>query len=166
MSHFVSIVSRVVGIIKDTGALFLVGLMLLTVTSIVFRLSGRVIQGSYEASEFIMVVTAGAAMCYTALRKRHVNVDLLLPRLPRRYRAIAESVNSLISAVVCGLLATTTIWLTFEKGFVGEGKTRLLGLPYFPIKCFFEFTLILLLLVFLINLYKPSSPRIEDNEPD
>jgi TRAP-type C4-dicarboxylate transport system permease small subunit len=157
MDYFANIVRRTGKIGIGIGGGLLVAIMALIVSNVIYRFFGGVITGSYELTQYMIVVVVGFAMVYTALMKGHVLVRVVVSRLPQWALAIAESFNSILSMGVVWLLAWATTLYLLKRGFVGEANTDLLELPYFPLKCVWVFTLILFSLVYLVDLYNALS---------
>ena len=151
MHHFRLYLSKLSEITSYIGAAFLIGIMALTVISIVSRLFGRVILGSYEMVELMMVVTAGFALVRTTLKKTHVVVEIIITRLSRRTQIVTEIFHNIVATCLWGLMAWETLMLLIEKGFSGEGRTEIIKAPYFPFKLLWTIALILSSLVFLMN---------------
>ena len=58
--------------------------MLLTIASVLCRLFGSAIVGSYEITELIIIVTVGFALVYTTITESNVTVKLLIERFSYR----------------------------------------------------------------------------------
>jgi TRAP-type C4-dicarboxylate transport system permease small subunit len=154
MSYFANILERINRITVVIGYIFLLAIMMLTVSDIIYRFTGRVIAGTYELTELGIVVTAGFALFYTTIRQGNIQVTLVTSRLSTRAQAIADSFNSFISTCVWGGLAMAVGFYLHKRGFVGEGYSDLLEIPFFPIKCIWMFALLLVCLAFLVSLSK------------
>lgn len=61
-------------------------LMLLTVADVILRFFGRPILGTYDLVCFLGVIVFGLALPFTSLMRRHVFVDFLILRMPKRLR--------------------------------------------------------------------------------
>jgi len=151
MDHFRYYLDKISKVTTYMGGAFLIGIMTLTVASIVSRLLGKVVLGSYELVELMMVVTAGFALVHTTIRKGHVIVEIILSRLSKRAQIIAEIFHNIIATGLWGLIAWETLALLIEKGFLGEGRTEVIEAPYFPVKLLWTIALILCSLIFLMN---------------
>ncbi|MBA7658421.1 hypothetical protein ES703_66372 [subsurface metagenome] len=152
MDYLANIVRRMGGWGMALGAAFLVGMMVLIVASVIYRLSGHVIAGSYELSELMIVVAVAFALGYAALKKSHVVVKIVVSRFPRRAQAIVEAFMSLISLATWALIAWAGFLILSERWLTEE--TDLLDVPYLPFRFVFLLGLLLFCLVYLIDLFR------------
>lgn len=157
MSKFIGAVRRITDIGMAGGAGFLVAMMALTVANVIYRFFGGVIQGTYELTGLMMAMSAGFALAYVTLKQRNVVVQILSSRFSKRVQAILQIFNSIMGIVIWGLIAWVTTNYLFKRGFVGEGYTETLGVPYFPAKCIWVIALTICTLVFVVELIKASS---------
>lgn len=154
MDYFSNIVRRTINIGKNVAACLLVAVAVLTVSNIIYRSFGKVIVGSHELNEFMIVVVIGFALAYAALTKEHIIIDMVVSRFPKRAQAIAVIFSSILGMGVLGVLVGAPVFYLLKRGFSGEAYTDLLRLPFFPLKCVWVFALILFGLVFLIDLFE------------
>ena len=152
MDRFTNIIGRIIGIGMAVGAAFLVGMMVLIVANIIYRLTGHVIVGSFEISELLIVVTAAFALGYAALQKSHVDVGIVVSRFPRRWQAILEALTSFLSMGTWAVAAWAGSLILFERWHTEESE--LLLIPFFPFRLVLFLGLILIALVYLIYLLK------------
>jgi TRAP-type C4-dicarboxylate transport system permease small subunit len=148
MEYFANIVRRITGIGVALGAAFLVGMMVLIVANIIYRLTGHVITGSYELSELLIVVTVAFALGYAALQKSHVVVKILVSRFPQRWQAILEALISFLSMGTWAVIAWASSLIFIERWLTEESEMLLI--PFLPFRMVLLFGLILIALVYLI----------------
>jgi len=134
------------------GATFLVAMMVLITAGVISRRVGNVIQGTYELSTLMIVVTAAFALVYAALEKRHIVIKVIVERFPRRAQAILEAVMSLISLATWAMIAWTG-FLILSKRWLNEAS-EYLSVPYFPFRLIFLLGLVLLCSVYLIDMVR------------
>lgn len=127
--------------------------MLLIMANIVFRLSGRVIPGSYELSEIMSVVIIGFALGYTALKRGHVNITFVISRFSQRTRLILDAITTVLSIVILASIAWVSVGITYDKALLGE-RTSILLVSYIPFRYAWVFGLVLFCFVLLIDLYQ------------
>jgi TRAP-type C4-dicarboxylate transport system permease small subunit len=151
MDYFAKLIYRVEGVVKAIGASVLVGIAVLLASNIVYRLFGHVIAGTYELVGFFMVVTVAFALGYTALEKGHVAVTVLVARFSQRVRAIVESLTSVISIGMWGLILWGSITVLSER-WLGD-QTHLLEIPLLPLRFVWVLGLLILCLVLLFHLF-------------
>lgn len=158
MEYLANLVRRMGGWGVAVGAAFLVGMMVLIVANIIYRLFGHVIVGSYELTELMIVVAVAFALVYAALKKSHVVVKIVVERFPPRAQAIVEALMSLISLATWATIAWTGVLLLSERWLREE--TDMLSIPFLPFRFIFLFGLILFCLVYLIDLIRALSQAV------
>lgn len=151
MGYFPNIVRRISGIGTALGAASLVGMMILIVANIIYRLTGHVITGSYELSELLIVVTVAFALGYAALQKSHVEVKIVVSRFPQRWQAILEAFTSFLSMGTWAVIAWASSLILSERWLSEESEMLLV--PFLPFRLVLLFGLILISLVYLIYMF-------------
>lgn len=150
MDCFTRIVSRIIKLGTIIAAVFLAGIMLLIVASVIVRPSGHVIAGSYEMIELLIVITVAFALAYTALLKGHVAVDILMERFSKRTQAIVAIFTWFLSFTIWGLITWANIDIMREKWLLEQ--TELLLVPYLPFRIVWIFGLALFCVIFLMEM--------------
>jgi len=95
------------------------------------KLLHKPIHGSVDIIGRAFLVVVAFALARTQLLKRHIAVDFVTLRLPKRVRAITEAISNLFIA----LFLIAAIWACFEYGFnLQETKESsiTLGIPSAP----------------------------------
>jgi len=141
------------------GAAFLVGMMVLVVANIIYRLFGHVIPGSYELSELMIVVAVASALGYAAVHKSHIVVKIVVSQFSQRWQAIIEVLMSLISLATWAVIA----WASFNvlsQRWLTE-VTDLLDIPYLPFRMIFVLGLVLFCLVYVTDLFRALSQAVK-----
>jgi TRAP-type C4-dicarboxylate transport system permease small subunit len=131
---------------------FLVAIMIAIVLDIVLRLARIPIIGSYEITQLFIVVTVAFALPYTALKKGHVVVDLLVSRLKERSRTISSVITIFLSLVIWGLVVWASVGVLEEKWTREASFT--LQIPYLPFRFAWVIGLALFCLVYLLEVIK------------
>jgi TRAP-type C4-dicarboxylate transport system permease small subunit len=104
--------SRSLSFISEAALAFM---MFLTAADVIMRyIVSKPITGAYELTEFAMAVFIGTGIAYTGILKGHVDVDVLVTKLPPRTQAILASIIGLLSTA----LFTLMTWHTFR--FMGN----------------------------------------------
>lgn len=151
MNYFEHIFRRISTICTAMGAVMLVLIMLVVVASIILRSFGYVFPGMWELVQLFIVVTAGFALVHTGLTHDHIAVDFVFSRLTGRMRDMVQCIISLVGLIIWSMLA----WGTLD--FISEGwlfeKTEMMAFPYFPFKCAWAFSLLLMCVLLLIDCY-------------
>lgn len=92
------------------------------------------IPGTLEFTEFLMVFVVFFSMAFVQLEKRHIRVELVTQRLPKKLDDGMSIATLLIGAVFFGLLAWQSwfsAWSAFEYREASEG---LIQIPIYPPK--------------------------------
>lgn len=128
----------------------LVGVMLLIVANILYRMSNHVIPGSYELCELLIVVTASFALCFAAVSKSHVDVGIVVSQFSDRTRAILEVFTSLLSTATWGLVAWTSSIVLWDRWLTEESEMLLI--PFLPFRIVLLIGLVLTALVYFMDM--------------
>src|SRR5262249_54963866 len=84
-----------------------------------------------ELSELLMVFLVFGAFAVTELRGGHVDIDVVVLRLPPRLRALSESLAAVLSMGFWGAVAWRTAVHAANVGAAGD-TTPNLGVPLAP----------------------------------
>lgn len=152
MSLYELIVRKIGGWAKIMGGIFLVATMLVTVVNVLCRPFGRVISGSYELIEYLVVVVVACTLGYTAVEKAHIAVDIVISRLSPRVQGFLEVFNSIIDIGLWGLVIWTSTKILVVR-WISE-KTYDLSLPMLPLRFIWVLGLIFLCMVLLLDLFQ------------
>lgn len=105
------------------------------------------ILGAYEITEQLLLITVYASFAYGQSNKSHINMALILVRLPRTLRFACYSLMCVLSVGIAGLLGYAGIMQTI-KNFTTGVVTSNLYIPTFP----FMFVAAISMFVFAIAL--------------
>jgi len=123
------IVSR---IFFAVGVGITVVIMLLTTADVLSRhFFNRPIAFTFELTEIMMILVTFLGLGYVTAKNRHIEVDILVPKLPIRLQGIIGAFNSLLGIGIFALIA----WKTAERAsqMLRTGEiTEILGLPMAP----------------------------------
>ena len=146
------VIDPIVRWVNNAGVVILALMMLLTVADVTLRyFFNKPILGSYELTELMMAVLAAFTIGYAALLKAHVNVDLLLIRLPERFQAVIGIFTNLICVVFFALM----LWRNMYQSSVlreANSVSPALTIPEFPFLFLMGIGFGILALVFLLHL--------------
>ncbi len=129
-------------------------LILLTAgDSLLRNILNRSVVGTHELIEFTMAVLVFFALAYTEIDKRHVSIDLLYNRFPRKTQALADILVSLFSLAVFVLITWQTFLYAVE---MRESQTisPTLNIPVYPFIFVVSFGTALLCAVLCVNLLR------------
>lgn len=83
--------------LKMVGAVFLLGMALLTCVDVVGRIFKHPIFGSVELVSFMGAIAIACSLPYTHQEKGHIGVELFMQKLPKKARHIIELCTELLS---------------------------------------------------------------------
>ena len=97
---------------------FMFGVVLLTTTDVASRFAlNKPFTGTVDITTIMMVTLCWLGMAWATATKRHITVDLLVPKLPARAQAIIEGFNLVGSLVLLCLItwvAAVYAWETWQ----------------------------------------------------
>ena len=146
------VVDPVVRWVNNAGVVILALMMFLTAADVTLRyFFNKPILGSYEITELMMAVLAAFTIGYAAILKAHVNVDLVLIRLPERLQAVIGIFTNLICVVFFALMLWRNIYQSAVLRESGSTSPAL-SIPEFPFLFIMAVGFGILALVFLLHL--------------
>lgn len=109
--------------------------------------------GATEVISFSQIVAIAPAIAFTLLLNRHIRVDFIVMRFPKRIRATISSFSSFLGLVIFVLI----LWQSYLYGQslqkAGEiGSTS--HIPFYPFAYFIAFCSIPVCLAFLVEILK------------
>lgn len=87
------------------GGFFLVGMILLTCSNILFRLVWTPIKGTFELMGFFGAVVTAFALGHTQMKRAHIAVDVLVNSFSPKLRNIINAINYFICFLFFGVAA-------------------------------------------------------------
>jgi TRAP-type C4-dicarboxylate transport system permease small subunit len=121
-----------------TRYLFYIGLcclaimMFLTAVDVIGRyFFNRPVLGSFEITEYLMVILVGASLAYCGIKKGHVEIELLTDRLSMRAQTILGCVTSFLGFLLFCLITWQTVLYVgdlLESGL----ESSVLHIPAWP----------------------------------
>ena len=164
--RFEAIIERVASVLYGLGSGVLAVLMVFTFVTVALRyFFDSPIPGDVDLSSFMMVLVIPSGLALTAIRKKHISVDVLTQLLPRRVKLGLLTFGYLLSLVVIALM----IWQTFEsaRSYMRSGITpTLIEIPYYPFVIVCGLYLIVFGLVILRDLIVSAVHFVSGNEED
>jgi TRAP-type C4-dicarboxylate transport system permease small subunit len=144
------------------GAVALVIMMLLTTVDVLGRyIFNSPILGTYEMTEFLVLIMIFSFLPFAQSEKTHVSVDLLVALFPKRVQANIELFNH---AVCLGVMVLIT-WMGVEKAFelklVGEASPNL-KVPDYPFVFFLALGCIVMCFEYIRDLIRLVLIKKED----
>lgn len=121
-----------IGVANVVSLVALVAMTAITVVDVAGRyLFNRPLLGSLELSELLMVFLVFGAFAVTELRNGHVDIDVVVAKLPPRGQALCETLAALLSTLFWGAITWRTALHAQNVWRAGE-TTPNLGLPISP----------------------------------
>lgn len=142
------VVQRANRFVAGVGAWSLVFLMLLTAADVVGRdLLGHPVPGTVELSQYLLAVFILMGLAYTQQVKGHVNVSILISRLPVSGQLFLKLISSVLGLALFSLLA----WQGWVVGLAERTVSDLLRVPQFPFRILVAVAAFLFCLELLID---------------
>ncbi len=146
--------------LKMVGAFFLFGMAVLTGLDVIGRLFKHPIFGSIELVSFMGVLAIAAALPVTQLTKGHIGVELLVDRLPRRWRLVCELITETVSLAL--FVVVTWRMFLFSMKLRASGEVSMnLHLPEYAIVFILACSCVVLCLVIVSSILKTFSQLIK-----
>jgi TRAP-type C4-dicarboxylate transport system permease small subunit len=111
------------------AAAFMVGIGLAIVAQILARMRGVTLDGS-EAAGLCLAASTFFGLAHTFRRGGHVRINLLVDRLPERWRRPVEIANCLLGTVVVSFLAWHIGSLALQSRAFNDVSPGLLAMPF------------------------------------
>ena len=128
-------------------------MMLLVVANIVGRPLGTSIFGTLDFVGFINAVLVAFALAYCAIHKGHIQVEMLVQRLPERVQSIIDIFTNVLSLGIFAVITWQCLLLAIDK-LVGNEVSITALVPFHYYIFAVAFGCALLCMVILINLIK------------
>lgn len=127
-----SLIKPIIHFANRVGTIILLFMVLLLGFNVILRyLINRPIKGSVEMEEFLLVILVFFGVAYTAIKKQHIRVDLLISRLPESFQPVISSVTSALSVGLCVVVTWQTA-VYAQTRWASSAESIILHLPLFP----------------------------------
>jgi TRAP-type C4-dicarboxylate transport system permease small subunit len=130
-----------------------VAMMLLVVGNILGRKLWKPIYGTFDFVGFLGAILVAFALAYCALKKGHIEVELVMARLPERAQGIIGSITHMLSLAIFSLITWQCIVLGDDMRRSGELSMTAL-VPSYPYIYAVAFGCALLCVVILVDIIK------------
>jgi len=135
----------------------IIGLLLMFLVNFIDVVGAKLftwpLPGSVEIICFSQIVAIAPAIAFTLILGRHIRVEFIIDRFPKRIRAAISSVSSFLALILFGLL----VWQSYLYG-VSLQKAGEIGstsyLPFYPFAYLIAFCSISVCLAFLTEVLK------------
>jgi TRAP-type C4-dicarboxylate transport system permease small subunit len=153
--------ARVSRLLNRIGLFCILAMIVLTVSDVFGRyLLNQPIDGAYELTEFLLVITVAAGLAFTQVSKRHISVEFVTSQLPPR----AQKWIGCFSSSICLGIYVLIAWQSVEGARVQYQHgiySVAFGLPKWPFYIFLALGCGVLCLVFLSDLMQLVSGKEE-----
>ena len=140
-------------------------MMLTIVINVVGRFVFRApLQGTIEIVEMLTAAMIFFALAYTEQRRRHIHVDLIVSRFPRRAQAILASIMYFFGAVFFIVMGWQGFVLMIESVTPLVQESHILSIPEAPFIFAVAFGSLLLGIELLIHVFHPLPPETDEKE--
>ena len=148
-SLFTRLNQPLVGFVKHIALWMLAMMMFLTFADVLLRyVFNSPVPGATEMIEFMMGIVVTFSVAYTAYKKSHIGVDLVIDRFPKRTRKLVACCASFLAFGLFALICWQTILLIFED-YHSNLTSAVLYLPVSPFAAAVALGLVILCLVLL-----------------
>lgn len=119
------------------------------------------VPGATEVISFSQIVAIAPAIAYTLLLNRHIRVEFIVMRFPKRIRGATNSFSSLLSLI-------TFVLILWQSSVYGQSLQRAgeIGstshIPFYPFAYFIAFCSIPVCLAFLVEVLKSLSEVVKN----
>lgn len=148
------------GVMKTLGFMgcFFIGMMVLVV---IVNILGRLIferplKGTIELVEAMMLILAFFAIPYTANKRGHVSVKLIVARLPKRAQDIIRSIGYFLSAGIMGVIAYQATMNTIYYTQNLHETTAILYIPLAPLRLIMALGCLILCIQLILDMFQPT----------
>lgn len=145
------------GVSRSLEWVGVIGILLMFLTNFIDVVGAKLflwpLPGAPEVISFSQILAIAPAIAFTLLLGRHIRVEFIIGRLPKRVRAAISSLSSFLSLILFVLL----VWQSYLYG-VSLQKAGEMGstsyLPFYPFAYVIAFCSIPVCLAFLVEVLK------------
>jgi len=121
-----------VAFVKYVALWILASMMFLTFTDVLLRyIFNSPVPGAAELIEFMMGIVVTFCVAYTAHKRAHIGVDLVIERFPKTARRLIGCVTSFLTLILFVLICWQTFLLIFEE-YQSDIISAVLYIPVYP----------------------------------
>jgi TRAP-type transport system small permease protein len=147
--------SRCVKVISERFALLaqlaILLLTLLMATDVIMRyFFNRPVPGGHELVQFLGAIFVSSGVAYCAVKKAHVDVDLITARFPVRVQSILATLTGFIAFIMWALVSWRTLIYGVES-YHSPAMSAVLSIPQYPVVFVVGIGCTLLTLVILVD---------------
>lgn len=155
--RFVTLITKFCDRIAQAGV---VAMLFLVFGNILGRKFWKPIFGAYDYVGFIGAVIVAFSIAYCAVKKGHIQVELLITHFPKRVQGIIDSLIGMLSLGLFCVIAWQCIVYGNDMRRTGELSMTALA-PFYPYIYGIAFGCALLCLVILVDLIKSMTKAVK-----
>lgn len=156
------------GIIRSLGFIgcVVIGIMaLVVIVNVVGRfLFEQPLKGTVELVQAMMIIVAFFAIPYTARKKGHVRVTLIVSRFPKRIQGVVRSIGFFLSAGIFAVITYQAIVNTIYYMRNLHETTSILFIPLAPFRLIMALGCLILCIQLLLDMLQ--STQTEEGQKD
>jgi len=141
----------------------MVALLVLVVANVIMRYFFTSIKGTYDYVGLITAVAVSLAVAFTAYERGHIEIEILMERMPKRVQSIFGAVMMMISAVFFAIASWQSVVVGNSAKEANE-TTMAVFVPLYPFMYILAFGLALTTLAFLLHFIKHTRNAIQGTE--
>ena len=127
-----------------------VAMMLLNVGDVLLnKIANKNILGSYEITQRLLMCAVFASFAYAQSKKAHINMTLIIAKLPRALRYILFTLMSILSVVAAGAMT----WAAYVQTLDCIAKNYVTEVLYIPLWPFYVVEIIAMAIFTITILY-------------
>jgi TRAP-type C4-dicarboxylate transport system permease small subunit len=155
--RFAGLISKYADYIARIGV---VAMMVIVVANVILRLVWKSITGTYDYVSIICALLVGLAISFCAYIRGHIEVEILMERLPKRVQIVVSSIVTLASTGFFAIVAWQLIVLGNEMNLKGE-TTMTAYLPLHPYMYVIAAGCILMAIIILAQFLKKFQRKVK-----
>ena len=161
-NHLKKVASPISRVLGDISMVVIVLVTLLVVVDVCLRrFFNSPIQGSHDLSSLAFSIIVFLPLAWCAINDGHVELDLVVKRLPKTARLSIEVIMMFITTVILGLMGWQ-ILIQGTKLQASNVETAILGIPMYPFLYLATIGSLMLALAFFIRFLYSLSNIIQE----
>jgi TRAP-type C4-dicarboxylate transport system permease small subunit len=153
MKYFVRILNYISIIERNVGAFFMLGVVIIMCANVVYRGFGGIIAGTFDLVELLIIPAIGFALVTVELQRRHIVVDMVTTRLPKKLQSWMVIFVTFIGLLYWAAICWASWKMLLKKMVTGE-HTQLLQVSVIPFRIIWVFALAWVCVMVILNLSK------------
>ena len=165
MQFFDTLLRRVCAAAGIIGVAAILGLMALTVVTVVFRALNIAFPGTYSLSELLLIPAVSLSLAYAAMQSEHTRAVLFVDRISnQRLRLAIHGVMLILGSLFWVGVAWATIREAIRRGAQNE-LSPIINVPVAPFRWTMGGAMVLLVIVLLWQGFKLLRGHPIEDEP-